>query len=104
MYQPTLSSIQQHPLPDWYDDAKFGIFIHYPNPMMPDYRTTRDVTDELTHSVTANGMKIGLYYSGTLLSTNQTLSWQKEGSTVRISLPTNLDLDTIPVLFVETVA
>ncbi|MEE4195859.1 MAG: alpha-L-fucosidase [Anaerolineae bacterium] len=28
-YEPTLASIQQHPLPDWYDDAKFGIFIHW---------------------------------------------------------------------------
>ncbi|MCB9423371.1 MAG: alpha-L-fucosidase [Ardenticatenaceae bacterium] len=177
MYQPTLSSVQQHPLPDWYHDAKFGIFVHWtissvpayaptglgdignvfakdteaygftnqpyaewyqnslrikgspvykyhhktygedypyenfaqtfneasqqwnpdtwtdlfgeagaryvvlvtkhhdgfllwdsqhPNPKMPDYRTTRDVTGELTQSVTAKGMKMGLYYSSAL--------------------------------------
>jgi alpha-L-fucosidase len=177
MYQPTLASIQQHPLPDWYQDAKFGIFIHwtissvpayaptglgdishifarkseaygytnqpyaewylnslrikgspvyeyhrktygpdfpyenfaqtfneasrqwdpdawanlfgeagaryvvlvtkhhdgfllwdsqYPNPMMPDYRTTRDVASELTRSVKASGMKMGFYYSSAL--------------------------------------
>ncbi len=28
-YQPTLESVQTHPLPQWYDDAKFGIFIHW---------------------------------------------------------------------------
>lgn len=177
MYQPTLESIKQHPLPAWYEDAKFGIFIHwtissvpafaptglgdishifakeseaytfthqpyaewyqnslrikgspvyeyhrqtygpdypyenfahtfneqserwqpdawadlfaqagaryavlvtkhhdgfllwdsqYPNPFRPDYRTTRDVTGELTRSVTAKGIKMGLYYSSAL--------------------------------------
>lgn len=28
-YQPTLASVKTHPLPDWYHDAKFGIFIHW---------------------------------------------------------------------------
>ena len=28
-YQPTLESVKTHPLPDWYNDAKFGIFIHW---------------------------------------------------------------------------
>ncbi len=28
-YQPTLESISAHPLPDWYQDAKLGIFVHY---------------------------------------------------------------------------
>jgi len=27
-YEPTDESLKQHPLPDWYRDAKFGIFIH----------------------------------------------------------------------------
>ncbi len=29
MYEPTFQSVKQHPLPDWYSDAKFGIFIHW---------------------------------------------------------------------------
>lgn len=29
IYQPTLQSVRTHPLPDWYSDAKFGIFIHW---------------------------------------------------------------------------
>src|SRR6185437_8290015 len=28
-YQPTLQSLNRHPLPKWYADAKLGIFIHY---------------------------------------------------------------------------
>lgn len=29
MYQPTWDSVRTHPLPDWFDDAKLGIFIHW---------------------------------------------------------------------------
>ncbi|WP_459191122.1 alpha-L-fucosidase [Halosimplex sp. J119] len=28
-YDPTWESLESHPLPDWYDDAKLGIFIHW---------------------------------------------------------------------------
>lgn len=28
-YQPTYESISRHPLPAWFDNAKFGIFIHW---------------------------------------------------------------------------
>ncbi|MCR5005938.1 MAG: alpha-L-fucosidase [Clostridiales bacterium] len=28
-YEPTYESVHQHQLPKWYDDAKFGIFIHW---------------------------------------------------------------------------
>lgn len=28
-YEPTLASLNAHPVPQWYDDAKFGIFIHW---------------------------------------------------------------------------
>jgi alpha-L-fucosidase len=28
-YQPTLESLNKHPLPEWYSDAKLGIFIHW---------------------------------------------------------------------------
>lgn len=29
MYIPTLESIQQHRVPDWYNDCKLGIFVHW---------------------------------------------------------------------------
>jgi alpha-L-fucosidase len=28
-YQPTLESLAAHPVPDWFHDAKFGIFVHW---------------------------------------------------------------------------
>ena len=28
-YEPTLESLDLHPLPDWYAGAKLGIFIHW---------------------------------------------------------------------------
>ncbi|XP_064595047.1 alpha-L-fucosidase-like [Liolophura sinensis] len=28
-YEPNWNSLDQRPLPDWYDDVKFGIFIHW---------------------------------------------------------------------------
>ncbi|MGH2348992.1 MAG: alpha-L-fucosidase, partial [bacterium] len=28
-YEPTAESVRRHQLPEWYDDAKFGIFIHW---------------------------------------------------------------------------
>lgn len=31
-YEPTWESLDQHPVPTWYEDAKLGIFVHwYPN-------------------------------------------------------------------------
>ena len=29
VYLPTWESVGSHPLPDWYDDAKLGIFVHW---------------------------------------------------------------------------
>ncbi len=28
-YKPTWDSLDKRPLPDWYDEAKFGIFMHW---------------------------------------------------------------------------
>ena len=28
-YEPTWDSLDKRPLPSWYDEAKFGIFIHW---------------------------------------------------------------------------
>lgn len=29
MYEPTWESVRTHPLPDWYSDAKLGVFLHW---------------------------------------------------------------------------
>jgi len=36
-YEPTRASVRQHVVPDWYHDAKFGIFIHWGPFSVPAY-------------------------------------------------------------------
>ena len=36
-YQPTWESLDSHPIPKWFDDAKFGIFIHWGAYAVPAY-------------------------------------------------------------------
>lgn len=38
-YEPTLTSLNAHPVPAWYDDAKFGIFIHWGLFSIPGFAT-----------------------------------------------------------------
>ncbi len=40
-YQSTLSSVKTHPLPAWYADAKFGIFIHWGLFSVPAFAPTK---------------------------------------------------------------
>jgi alpha-L-fucosidase len=40
-YQPTLESIRRHPLPDWYQDAKLGIFVHWGLYSVPGWAASR---------------------------------------------------------------
>jgi alpha-L-fucosidase len=39
-YQPTRESVDKHPVPDWYHDAKFGIFIHWSLSCVPAFAPT----------------------------------------------------------------
>ena len=36
-YQPTWESLDQRPTPQWFDEAKFGIFIHWGVYSVPAY-------------------------------------------------------------------
>jgi len=40
MYQPTFNSVQKYPLPDWYQNARFGIFVHWTISSVPAYAPT----------------------------------------------------------------
>jgi alpha-L-fucosidase len=40
-YQPTLESVRRHPLPEWYDDAKLGIFVHWGLYSVPGWAASR---------------------------------------------------------------
>lgn len=56
-YEPTRESVDQHPVPQWFNDAKFGIFIHWGLYSVPGWaysekgKSIRDIheeTDEFT--------------------------------------------------------
>ena len=38
-YAPDWNSLDQRPLPKWYDDAKIGIFIHWGVFSVPSFRS-----------------------------------------------------------------
>lgn len=38
-YDATWESLDERPLPAWYDEAKFGVFIHWGVFSVPAYRT-----------------------------------------------------------------
>jgi len=40
-YLPTLDSVRQHPLPEWYDGAKLGIFVHWGLYSVPGWAASR---------------------------------------------------------------
>ena len=41
-YEPNIESLNQHVTPDWYADAKLGIFIHYGLYSVPGYAGRHD--------------------------------------------------------------
>ena len=45
-YLPTLESVKTHPVPDWYNDAKFGIFIHWGIYSVPAFAPHGELTAE----------------------------------------------------------
>jgi hypothetical protein len=47
-YQPSLDSIQSHPLPDWFHNAKLGIFVTWGLYNMPAFAPLkkRGMSDE----------------------------------------------------------
>jgi len=42
-YEPTWESIDSRPIPEWFQDAKFGIFIHWGLFSVPAWGPTKDV-------------------------------------------------------------
>lgn len=45
VYEPTLASLNRHPLPQWYADAKLGIFIHWGLYSVPGFAPVRHSHD-----------------------------------------------------------
>lgn len=54
-YEPTFESVHQHKVPQWYNDAKFGIFIHWSLFSVPAFAAeqTRDMSEQMAESMSA---------------------------------------------------
>jgi alpha-L-fucosidase len=55
-YEPTWDSVSTHPLPDWYDDAKLGIFLHWGLYSVPGWAPQVSDIQELLRSQGPVGM------------------------------------------------
>jgi alpha-L-fucosidase len=66
MYEPTFSSVKQHPLPAWYDDAKFGIFIHWGLYSVPAFAPRKPVNLESLVSGDFAGSPYAEWYQNSL--------------------------------------
>ena len=61
-YEPTRASLSAHPLPDWFNDAKFGIFVHwYPSAVVG----WAPLSGELTTIVKEHGFRYWLKHNPT---------------------------------------
>ena len=67
-YQPNFKSVKSHPLPKWYDDAKFGIFIHWGVYSVPAYAPTGEIKLEkmLTGEITSDETPYAEWYQNSL--------------------------------------
>ncbi|QGA82230.1 alpha-L-fucosidase [Halomicrobium sp. LC1Hm] len=59
-YEPTWESLEQHELPDWFDDAKLGIFIHWGAYSVPAWAPVTD-DGEVSESGYAEWYVRGMY-------------------------------------------
>ena len=62
-YQPTLESISTHTAPDWYEDAKLGIFVHYGLFSVPGWAVVSegDITQTLRKMGWAGHLRVNPY-------------------------------------------
>jgi alpha-L-fucosidase len=78
-FEPTLASLNSHALPPWFDDAKFGIFIHWglysvpafapfgpnPNPGAPDMMRANPYAEWYENSLKFPDSETALYHRKT---------------------------------------
>lgn len=55
-YEGTWESVSQHPLPDWYDDAKLGVFLHWGLYSIPGWAPQVPDIQEMLHNEGPAGM------------------------------------------------
>ncbi|HEC2145713.1 TPA: alpha-L-fucosidase [Staphylococcus delphini] len=65
-YTPSWESLKQHPLPKWFDDAKFGIFIHWGPYSVPHWANTEGKFGEIDRDMHFTLNPYSEWYQNTL--------------------------------------
>ncbi|MEP6747521.1 MAG: alpha-L-fucosidase [Bacteroidota bacterium] len=61
-YQPNWSSLDQRPTPQWFKDAKFGIFIHWGVYSVPGFRTKGEYSEWYQNGLNGNDTAVQSYH------------------------------------------
>ncbi len=78
-YEPTLESLARHPLPDWYADAKLGIFVHWGLYSVPGWAPLQHADhDFATQDYIRNNPYAEWYYNVMRISGSPTQAYQEE--------------------------
>ncbi|GAB4519047.1 MAG: alpha-L-fucosidase [Anaerolineae bacterium] len=91
VYEPTYESLSQHQIPDWYDDAKLGIFIHWGAYSVPGWAPLTGELDEvLAENATADGQPGWAYW----FAHNPYAEWYSNSMRVEDSDTQNYHIET----------
>jgi alpha-L-fucosidase len=78
-YEPTLDSLNRHPLPEWYADAKLGIFVHWGLYSVPGWAPlTHPNHDFRTQDYIMNNPYAEWYYNSMRIDGSPTQAYHRE--------------------------
>ncbi len=77
-YEPTLDSLNRHPLPQWYADAKLGIFVHWGLYSVPGYAPVRHAHDYSSSDYIKDDPYAEWYYNTMRIPGSPTQKYQIE--------------------------
>jgi alpha-L-fucosidase len=78
-YEPTLVSLDTHPLPAWYDEAKLGIFIHWGLYSVPGWAPVKHENHDFnSNDYILNNPYAEWYYNTMRIPDSPTAAYQKE--------------------------
>ncbi len=78
-YQPTLESLDRHPLPAWYADAKLGIFVHWGLYSVPGWAPLQHAEHDFANQdYIKNNPYAEWYYNVMRVPGSPTAAYQKE--------------------------
>jgi len=78
-YEPTLESLNRHPLPEWYADAKLGIFVHWGLYSVPGWAPlTHPNHDFRTEDYIMNNPYAEWYYNTMRIDGSPTQAYHRE--------------------------